>query len=122
MELAGGALLILFIGLLVNLLVSSVVVHLAANFAGVSGATFKKAFKACIIAALAEFGLAVAFSIVPLAGTAIGVLIGLAVTLLVFKRVYDTGWGRALVLWFMQWVVVALLFLALAVILGVSLS
>lgn len=106
--------------LVVGVLLCALVVHLAAKFSGVPDARFGKAVKAVLINALASFLLSLVFSVIPLAGTVLGLLVSLWVTLLVLRRVYEVGWGQSLLLWVMQWVVLGLLLVGMAFFMGVS--
>jgi len=106
---------LLFVAVLVVIL-DSFFLHIGAKMAGVRRATFGKAVKASIACALATLLLAVIFSWIPVAGTGVGFLIGLALTILVLQASYNTSFGKAFLLWIFN--VVAQI---LAVILGAML-
>lgn len=55
--------------------------------------------KASIACALATLLLAIIFSWIPVAGTGLGFLIGLALTILVLQASYNTSFGKAFLLW-----------------------
>lgn len=120
MEVAGGMLILGILVLLAGLLVSALFVHLAAKLSGVEGATFGKAVRAVIANAIVSVLVSLVFSIVPLAGTLLGMLISLAVTLWVLRKIYQIGWGKALLLWVMQWIVLFILILVLGSVMGMS--
>ncbi len=103
---------LLFVAFLVVIL-DSLFLHAGAKMAGVRKATFGKAVKASIACALATLLLAIIFSWIPVAGTAVGFLIGLGLTILVLQASYSTSFGKAFLLWIFN--VVAQL---LAVVLG----
>lgn len=106
---------LLFVAFLVVIL-DSLFLHAGAKMAGVRKATFGKAVKASIACALATLLLAIIFSWIPVAGTAVGFLTGLGLTILVLQASYSTSFGKAFLLWIFN--VVAQV---LAVILGVFL-
>lgn len=89
---------LLFVAFLVVIL-DSLFLHAGAKMAGVRKATFGKAVKASIACALATLLLAIIFSWIPVAGTAVGFLIGLALTILVLQASYNTSFGKAFLLW-----------------------
>ncbi len=80
-------------------ILDSFFLHIGAKLAGVRRATFGKAVKASIACALATLLLAVVFSFIPVAGTAVGFLIGLSLTILVLQASYSTSLGKAFLLW-----------------------
>lgn len=120
MELAGGMLFAVLLVALVGVLVSAVLVHVTAKLCGVEGATFGKAVKAVLANMAVSFLLSLVFSIVPLAGTFLGMILSLVATLWVLKKIYDVSWGKALLLWLLQWVVLVVLGIAAAMLLGMS--
>lgn len=85
-------------GVLVIIL-DSLFLHIGARMAGVRRATFGKAVKAAIACALSTLLLAFLFSVVPVAGTGLGFIIGLVLTVLVIQATYRTGFGKAFLLW-----------------------
>ena len=121
MEIAGFALMVIVAGILLYVLIGAVVIHFAAKLAGVKNVSFGKAVKACIATIILSIIIGLVFSILPLIGTILGFLISLFLTLLIFKSIYETGWGRALLIWIMQWVVLIVFGLIIASIAGLSL-
>lgn len=77
----------------------SLFLHIGAKLAGVPRATFWKAVKASIACALATLLLALVFSVVLVAGTGVGFLAGLLLTILVLQASYGTSFGKAFLLW-----------------------
>lgn len=120
MEVASGMLFLVLLLAVAGLLVSAFLVHMAATFSGVPNATFGKAVKAVIANAVVSLVVSMLFSIIPLAGTLLGMIISLAATLWVFMKIYAVGWGQALLLWVMQWVVLFLVFFGVATLMGMS--
>lgn len=91
----GGLLVVAFLVVVLD----SFFLHVGARMAGIRRATFGKAVKASIACALATLLLAIIFSWIPVAGTAVGFLIGLALTILVLQASYNTSFGKAFLLW-----------------------
>ncbi len=89
---------LLFAALLVVVL-DSFFLHVGAKLAGVRKASFGTAVKASVACALATLLLAIVFSWIPVAGTAVGFLIGLGLTILVLQASYKTSFGKAFLLW-----------------------
>jgi len=77
----------------------SLFLHIGARLAGVRRATFYTAVKASIACALSTLLLAMIFSVIPVAGTGVGFLIGLLLTILVLQASYSTSFGKAFLLW-----------------------
>jgi hypothetical protein len=115
----GVTLIGVVIGIIVSLLIGALVVHFAAKLSGVKDATFGKALTICLASIVVEILIALVFSVLPVLGTIAGFLVGLFLTLLIIKSVYNTGWGRALVVWIMQWVVLVIAGLVMAVVAGI---
>jgi hypothetical protein len=107
------------VGIIISLLIGALVVYFAAKLSGVKDATFGKAITICLASIVVEILIALVFSVLPVLGTIAGFLIGLFLTLLIIKSVYNTGWGRALVVWIMQWVVLVIAGLIIAVLAGI---
>ena len=89
---------LLFVAFLVVIL-DSLFLHIGAKLAGVNSASFGKAVKASVACALSTLLLAIVFSWIPVAGTAVGFLIGLVLTILVLQASYATSFGKAFLLW-----------------------
>lgn len=107
------------IGIIISLLIGALVVHFAAKLSGVKNTTFGKAITICIAAIVLEVLIGFVCSVVPGLGAIAGFLLGLLLTLLIIKTVYNTGWGRAFVVWIMQWVVLIIAGLAMAMVAGI---
>ena len=99
MEYAALGLLGLLVTAVLVVILDSLFLHIGARTAGVRGATFGRAVKASIACALSTMLLALVFSVIPVAGTAVGFLIGLFLTVLVLQASYRTSFGRAFLLW-----------------------
>jgi hypothetical protein len=89
----GVTLIGVVIGIIISLLVGALVVHFAAKLSGVKGATFGKAITICLASIVIEILIAFVFSVLPVLGTIAGFLVGLFLTLLIIKSVYNTGCG-----------------------------
>ena len=120
MEVAGGMLISVILVIIVGVLVQSFIIHLAAKFSGVRYATFGMAIKACLACTVLSFVLSAVFSFIPGPGTILGFLISIVLTLLILKSIYNTTWGRALLIWVMQIVVLILLALVIGSLMGVA--
>lgn len=99
MEYAALSLLGLLVAAFLVVILDSLFLHIGARMAGVRNASFGKAVKASIACALSTLLLAVLFSLIPVAGTGIGFLIGLLLTILVLQAAYSTSFGKAFLLW-----------------------
>ncbi|HJO95927.1 MAG TPA: hypothetical protein QF753_21220 [Victivallales bacterium] len=110
----------IIISFLLILLFGSLIIHLAAKFSFVKNATFGKAFKACLVTAVVSFIINIVLMFIPPLGPVLGFFISLLVTLYILKSIYDTGWIQALVIWFMEWVVIVLIVIIIAAIMGVA--
>ncbi len=120
MNLAGGVLFTALLVVLAGIFIGSLLLHLAAKFSGVPRATFGKAVTAFLANAILSAALSVVLSMLPIAGTFIALLLSLIATLWVLKSIYHIGWGHALLLWFMQWVVLVLLAFVFMALAGIS--
>lgn len=120
MEIAGAMLFVVILIALAGLFAAALLVHVAAKFSAVPDATFGKAVKAVLANMLMSVALSLVFSIVPVAGTIVGMLISLVATLWVFKKIYDVDWPKAFVLWLMQWVVSVILILIMGFMFGMT--
>jgi hypothetical protein len=100
MELIGFGLVLFFIGLFVAAtIISAFFIWIGTKVAGVSGATFGKAFWAAIVTSFTVWALtgigSAAFGFGSIAAWVLGVLI----TLLLIKWIYKTTWGKSFLTW-----------------------
>ncbi|MBN2159552.1 MAG: hypothetical protein JW807_09160 [Spirochaetes bacterium] len=100
MEIIGFTLLVIVgICILVATALSAFFIWIGSKFTGVRSATFGRAFYAAILSSVVVWaltGLATAlFGI----GSVAGWILGIVVTLWIFKSVYDTDWGSAVMIW-----------------------
>jgi hypothetical protein len=100
MELIGIGLFLFFVALFVAAtVISAFFIWIGTRIAGVSGATFGRAFWAAILTSFIVWALtgiaSAAFGFGAIAGWFLGVLI----TLVIFKRIYKTSWGKAFMTW-----------------------
>ena len=117
----GGVSISVVLAMAVGVLVQSLIIHLAARLSGIRHATFGMAIKTCVVSTLLSIILSGVFSFIPGPGTLLGFLISLFLNLLILKSIYRTGWGRALIVWLMQVVVMILLGLVMGSMAGMSL-
>jgi hypothetical protein len=106
--------------LVVVTLVGAGILSLATALAGIEGRTFGKAVTATVGAAVAGFLLGIPLSILSIDGGFIASAIGLLTYLAVIRAVYDTSWGKALLAWFLEIVVVAILLVPLFMLGGLA--
>jgi len=98
-EYAALGLLGMVITAILVVILDSLFLHIGAKMAGVRRATFGTAVKASIACALSTLLLTLIFSWVPVAGTGIGFLAGLLLTILVLQASYSTSFPKAFLLW-----------------------
>lgn len=70
-----------------------------AKMAGVSDATFGRAFLAAIGAAFVSWFVSAIFSVVPVFGTLVGLILGLIFSIFVIQSAFKTSFGRAILVW-----------------------
>lgn len=94
------------IGFIVVLIITAIVLHIAASLTSISGATLGKAFMIALIGAIL-------ISIFGLAGS-LGSLIGVILVVAVTKYIYDTSWLKAVVVWIVYLIVSLIILFVLA--------
>lgn len=72
---------------------------IAAKIARVEKSGFGRAMVAAIGAAFVSFIVTFAFHFIPLMGNALGFVLGLVLSVFVIKGAFDTGFGKALLVW-----------------------
>jgi hypothetical protein len=106
--------------LVVVTLVGAGILSLATSLAGIEGRTFGKALTATVGAAIAGFVVGIPLSILGVDGGLFASAVGLLTYLAVIRAVYDTSWGKALLAWFLELVVVAILLVPLFMLGGLA--
>ena len=100
MELIGFALVLFFVGLFVAAtVISAVFIWIGTKIAGVSGATFGKAFWAAIVTSFTVWALTGIASTLFGFGTIAGWILGVLITLGLLKWIYKTTWGKSFLTW-----------------------
>jgi len=88
---------------------------IAAKIAHVKGATFGKAVVAAIATSFVTVVIAVISRALPIIGDVLGFIMGLIVSIVIIKGVFDTSFGKAIVVWIFQLIAIVIaLFLASA--------
>jgi len=117
LALGAGVLFVLVVGVVVvATMVSALFIWLGAKIAGVQNATFMKSFWIALVSSILIWVLAAVIH-------APGWIIGLLVSLVVIKAMFDTTWMKAFLTWIFHFVVqfVILIFVVLILIaLGVA--
>lgn len=123
---AGVGLLIAFGVFLFWLVVRALLLHVAAKLVSVPKAGFLKAVLVTLLGDLVASLISALFSLIPLVGVVLAPLFYILGLLWFTKAIYATGWGKALLIQLLSWVisvlVVAGLVLILAVVMGISLA
>jgi len=112
LALGAGMLALLVVGVVVvATAVSALFIWIGAKVAGVQNVTFMKSFWAALISSVLIWVLAAVIN-------APGWIVGLLVSLVVIKMMFDTTWGKALLAWIFHGVAqfVILLFVVLILI------
>ena len=100
MELIGFGLFLFFVALFVAAtVISAFFIWIGTKIAGVSGATFGKAFWAAIITSFTVWALTGIASMALGFGSIAGWLLGVLITLVILKWIYKTTWGKSLLTW-----------------------
>ncbi len=100
MELIGFGLVLFFIGLFVAAtVISAFFIWIGAKIAGISDATFGKAFWAAIVTSFTVWALTGIASAAFGFGSIAGWLLGVLITLLILKWIYKTTWGKSFLTW-----------------------
>ncbi len=117
-ELLGGCLLAVALGVVVAVALSALLMLLGAKLAGVRDATFGKALLASIGATFVTWLIGGLCSVVPVVGTALGFLLGLALSVFVIQAVFVVPFRKALLTWVFNAVAQLLAVAVLGVVLG----
>ncbi|KPJ51969.1 hypothetical protein AMJ39_08935 [candidate division TA06 bacterium DG_24] len=91
-----GAIVGIFI---VATIIAAFFMWLGAKLARVENATFVKSILAALAAAAITWIVSLIFSLVPVAGTIVGFVIGLILTIFAIKAIYATTFGKAVLVW-----------------------
>ena len=100
-------------------IISGILMWVAAKIARVENATFGRAMLAAIAASFVEVVVAFVFNAVPILGNLIGFIIGLIASILVIKAVFRISFGKALLVWIFN-LVAALIAIVLAAMITAS--
>jgi hypothetical protein len=94
------AILVAFLALtLLASLIGAFFMWTGAKLAGVDEATFGRSISAASGASFATWAIALIASIVPGVGTAAGILLGAALSVLIIQSAYSTSLGKAVLVW-----------------------
>ncbi|MBU7012560.1 MAG: hypothetical protein HXS46_17905 [Theionarchaea archaeon] len=96
------------IGFIVNLIVGTIILHIAASLVKIDDATIVKAFMVALIAAILS-------AILGLAGVW-GGLVAFILVIAIIKFIYDTSWLKA----FITWIVYIIIVIIVGLILGAA--
>jgi len=99
LALGAGVLFMLVVGVVVvATMVSALFIWIGAKLAGIQNATFMKSFWAALVSSVIIWVLAAVIN-------APGWIIGLLVSLVVIKVIFDTTWGKAFLAWILHGIV-----------------
>ena len=117
LTLGAGVVFLLVVGVVVvATMVSAFFIWLGAKIAGVKNATFMKSFWAALISSVLIWVLAAVIN-------APGWVLGLLVSLVVIKAIFDTSWGKALLTWIFHGIVqFVLLVLVVLILIGMGVA
>lgn len=103
MELIGFVLFIFLLGcIIVATVVSAVFIWFGAKISGIKGATFMKSFWAALASSFLVWALSAIATAIFGFGSIAGWILGLFITLVVLKMIFDTTWGKAFLAWLFQ--------------------
>lgn len=103
MELIGFVLFLFLLGcIVVATAVSAVFIWFGAKVSGISGATFMKSFWAALVSSFLVWALSAIATALFGFGSIAGWILGLLITLVVLKMIFDTTWGKAFLTWLFQ--------------------
>ncbi len=103
MELLGFFLFLFLLGcIVVATAVSAIFIWFGAKISGIEGATFIKSFWAALVSSLLVWVLTGLASALFGFGSIVGWMLGLLITLVVLKMIFDTTWGKAFLTWLFQ--------------------
>jgi hypothetical protein len=95
----GAGIVALVIGFFVYLLLMAFFLWIGAHIARVSNSTFGRSFLCALLITVVSWLVAGLLSFTGIAGTWVGFIIALVITLFIIKGVYHTGFGRAIFVW-----------------------
>jgi hypothetical protein len=96
---SGAGIVALVIGFFIYLLVMAFFLWIGAHIARVSKSTFGRSFLCALLITVVSWLVAGLLSFTGIAGTWVGFIIALLITLFIIKGVYRTGFGRAILVW-----------------------
>lgn len=103
MELIGFVFLLFLLScIVIATVVSAIFIWFGAKVSGISGATFIKSFWAALVSSLLVWLLTALASALFGFGSIAGWILGLFITLVVLKMIFDTTWGKAFLTWLFQ--------------------
>jgi hypothetical protein len=120
----GAGIVSIIIAFFVYLLVMAFFLWIGAHIARVSKSTFGRSLLCAFLITVISWFVAGLLSFTGIAGTWVGFVIALLITLFIIKGVYRTGFGRAILVWIfsiLAVIVVAVIFVLILVpVLGIS--
>lgn len=102
MEIMGRGLMESMIVALLSILAAAGIVHVSARIASVEEATFGKALKVSVASIIVGAAFHLLSWWLRFRDSLISIIIAIILTILILKHIYDTGWGRALLVWIIQ--------------------
>ena len=103
MELIGFVFLLFLLScIVIATVVSAIFIWFGAKVSGIGGATFIKSFWAALVSSLLVWVLTGLASALFGFGSIAGWILGLFITLVVLKMIFDTTWGKAFLTWLFQ--------------------
>lgn len=100
------------ITLILQAVIGAIFVHIGAKLAGISKATFMKAFEVALIGAI----LALILGLI----SGWGALLAFILVIAVIKYVYNTSWSKAIIAWILYIVVIIIVVVVLGVLIGAA--
>lgn len=95
----GGILMYLAIIALISLAIEAVFIFIGARLAGVYRVRFGTCFRAAFATVVVTLVASLVLSFVPVAGTGVGWLIGILISIFVIRGIFGIGFGKALLVW-----------------------
>lgn len=102
MEIIGIAISTFIVVILTAIFLATFFMWLGAKIAGVKNVSFGKSFLAAVGTTFVTWLISLLSSAVPSLGGIIGFSVGLLFSIFVIKGIYDTSFGRALLVWIFQ--------------------
>jgi hypothetical protein len=90
-----------WVGFVINLILGTIVLHVAAKLVKIDDATLMKAFLVALIAAV--LGLVLGYAGV------IGALLALVIAIALIKFIYDVSWGKAIFAWIIYFILMIII-------------